>query len=182
MRKLLVIFICSSLFACNSSNPSESTGGFGAIAPLMESKVNDDDLQALQEIEDAIREEAYGVVTIDALVGTYKLGSPEEGGGIVWVRKKNDTQLEFALEAYRGAPSYNSGFADGILNFNEFGKMDWQTDEYGEVCKLEFEFGTDKLDLMQDGSSFGCGFGANVYAGGTYDKTSSEEPEMPDYY
>lgn len=182
MIRLLTICFAFALFACNSSNPSESTGGFGAIAPLMESEVNDDDLQALQEIEDAIREEAYGVVTIDALVGTYKLGSPEEGGGIVWVRKKNDTQLEFALEAYRGAPSYNSGSADGILDFQDTGDMIWSIAEFGDECKLTFSFKENHLDLMQDGASLSCGFGANVYAGGTYKKISSEEPEMPDYY
>ena len=177
MIRLLTICFAFVLFACNTrtSNPSESTGGFETIAPLIES-----DITPSETPQETISNELQPL-KIDELVGTYKLGSLEEGGGTIWVRKQNDKQLAFALEAYRGAPSHNSGFVDGILDFYELGDMVWEMDEFGDVCKLTFRFEQDKLDIIQDGTSLSCGFGANVYAGGTYDRTSSEEPKMPNY-
>lgn len=52
--------------------------------------------------------------------------------------------------------------------------------QYGsDPCTIEIQFKTNKAIVSQGGSMFGCGFGFNVEADGTYIKVSSKPPILP---
>jgi hypothetical protein len=46
------------------------------------------------------------------IVGTWRRGDPEKGGGLLLTRQ-TASMVQFQLECWRGAPSYNSGFLAG---------------------------------------------------------------------
>jgi hypothetical protein len=47
-----------------------------------------------------------------------------------------------------------------------------------EGCEITLIFLPNKLKVMQDGSDADCGFGHNVFAGGTYRKVKSGKPKF----
>jgi TPR repeat protein len=54
----------------------------------------------------------------------------------------------------------------------------WETQEFLERCRLRFSFGPDEITLTQDGLAQDCGFGGEVYADGTYRRTSRQPPHF----
>ena len=73
------------------------------------------------------------------------------------------------MECNRGEPSFNMGFASGVIIEDGFAAVYHRKSIIpDEECDLIFIFSEDKVDVYQVGSSFACGFGANVSAHGTY--------------
>jgi hypothetical protein len=54
----------------------------------------------------------------------------------------------------------------------------WEMQEWGEPCRLRFSFGPDEITLTQDSLPQDCGFAGEVYADGTYRRTSRQPPHF----
>jgi hypothetical protein len=70
----------------------------------------------------------------------------------------------------------NMGYASGEATIE--GKVATFIPPDTEGCKITLTFLPGKLSVKQDGSDFGCGFGHNVYATGTYRKIRSGKPKF----
>ena len=119
---------------------------------------------------------SMAAASLASLTGTWTHGSPERGGGVVRV-KDSENGVQFQLECWRGAPSYNMGFLEGALEVED-GRATFVGERYSGRCELTFEFHADKvvIDYVED--RLHCGFGHAVYANGTYIRTSREEPDF----
>ena len=87
------------------------------------------------------------------------------------------SDAEFELELWRGAPSYNSGFAAGRI-FLKDGRWSWETKEFDGLCRLVFTFEPRLVRISQVGDSGTCGFGYGVMADGDYALISHEKPKF----
>lgn len=89
-----------------------------------------------------------------------------------------DSTITFGLFATGGgSPEWgpNTGTASGTATLTG-GVATWAVNEYGSRCSLTFRFEGQHLKLEQDGSDGACGFGAGVYADGTYARSDSRAP------
>jgi len=110
----------------------------------------------------------------DPLTGTWKWGSPQKGGGILRVVEEG-TKLDFQLELWRGAPSYNEGSLEGAVAL-ENGKGSFRTGDGQNACEIGFEFRGEKAIVKTVGTDEACGFGYGVHADGTYVRKSRKNP------
>src|SRR5262249_26257716 len=108
------------------------------------------------------------------LVGTWNRGDPEKGGGQLLTRQTADV-VQFQLECWRGAPSYNSGFLDGEFPVSK-GKGVFRS--RAGPCELEFRFSANEVAIQYVSDSRDCGFGYAVYANGVYRRTSRKVPQF----
>lgn len=110
-----------------------------------------------------------------AMTGTWSWeGENESGGYLKTIQRGN--KVQFQLEIYRGAPSYNSGYIDGEFALN--GKIGlFNNSEFG-VCEILFDFQENQVVLTQAPDKTDCGFGHGVYPDGTYPHISNETPEF----
>lgn len=111
---------------------------------------------------------------------------PGSGSGVsgTWSDGDNDIailqtgdKIEYNLQAFRILTEDNvhMGFAHGIAPLK--GSTAISRPDDTENCTLTFTFTGDSLELEQGGGDFECGFGAGVYAGGTYKRTN-RTPDM----
>jgi len=73
-------------------------------------------------------------------------------------------------------PMANVGFALGEANIEGIIATFNPPDTQGCAIKMKFTGG--KMIVTQDGSDGDCGFGHNVFAGGTYKKKSGAKPKF----
>ena len=100
----------------------------------------------------------------------------------IWALGGN--KLRFAMDLVypytlrNGETMVNMGGLDGEIPI--IGDTAVYRSENGE-CKITLTFSRrETLKVRQDGSSAECGFGHNVFASGTYRKTSSRKPRFED--
>jgi hypothetical protein len=106
--------------------------------------------------------------------GTWTCGSPQRGGGTLLVVDRGKS-LDFQLELWRGAPSYNEGSLAGTVSL-ENDRGTFHTGEGEGACEIAFEFRGERAILTTVGSDAGCGFGYGVHAEGTYVQKSRKKP------
>lgn len=112
--------------------------------------------------------------------GTYILDlGNKAGGGKLMVIQIPDNKLQFDLECYRGAPSYNSGETSGAIAVKDATAI-FQTREFGGECKIRFEFQKNGVVISQTGSDADCGFGFGVHCDGKYRLKSRKRPKLSD--
>jgi hypothetical protein len=109
----------------------------------------------------AAQKEAPGVT------GTYSVVYKRGAGCTLKVLQLPSSKIEFALDCNRGAPSYNSGAASGVIEIKQ-GVAVYGTSEFGGKCEIKFEFKGTKVVVSQTGSDFDCGFGHGVTCDGAY--------------
>jgi hypothetical protein len=93
------------------------------------------------------------------------------------VLQQSNGKIKFALECNRGAPSYNSGTASGVIEIKQ-GVAVYGTNEYGGKCEIKFEFKGNKVAVSQTGGDFECGFGHGVTCDGAYLLKSRRPPKF----
>lgn len=126
--------------------------------------------------------------TIDP-TGTYKLDSKttirngETYGyfGDIQVKQIEDDEIVITFYVCRGAPSYNIGAFADTLSF-ENNQANYTCSEYDSSCVINFKFKKDGVEVLEKTNdlSFGCGFGYNVRATGTYKIISRKTPILKD--
>ena len=109
-----------------------------------------------------------------SLTGTWEWGDTQRGGGELLVIEE-PTRVRFQLELWRGAPSHNMGFLEGTVTVKD-GRGRFSSREAGMACDIDFTFQQDKVVVHQTGTDAACGFGHEVYADGTYKRTSQRKP------
>ena len=120
---------------------------------------------------------AFGA-TPTSMTGTWG-SSDREGSGGRLLTKQDGGKVEFELECWRGAPSYNSGRVSGeFLLSNNRGVFRWDDKENRIVCELEFVFSADSVAVRYLNESWKCGFGANVSAERSYPRRSTKPPKF----
>jgi len=86
--------------------------------------------------------------------------------------------VEFQFDLWGGPPAYNSGGMIGHLSVRD-GKAIFETTEYDGLCRIEFSFTPKKVTVRQTvGGSAECGFGHNIFADGTFVRTSRKVPKF----
>ena len=111
----------------------------------------------------------------DPFTGTWSHGDPERGGGRILTDHVGGS-VRFELEAWRGAPSYNSGALSGSFALAK-GKGTFRPSDTPK-CELSFAFSGGIVDVDYVGDSVECGFGHGVYANGRYRRSSSRKPSF----
>lgn len=113
----------------------------------------------------------------DIYTGTYTTGESKNGSGCTLkVLQQYADEIEFELSCNRGAPSFNSGHAKDSIPL-EGNKAVYSVSYFrGKECEIKFEFQDASVNVTQMGDSSECGFGLNVYAGGTYHLTDKTNP------
>jgi hypothetical protein len=113
------------------------------------------------------------------VTGTYAVTWEHDAGCVLEVERLADsTRIHFAVDCTIGAPSYNLGFAEDTVSITRHVAV-WRTTEYsGEACELRMKFTDGVVDVKQNGSDVDCGFGAHVYASGTYKRTGRKKPRF----
>ena len=92
---------------------------------------------------------------------------------------KNRLKVEFSgVHEYRSSvgPMANTGELSGIATIEAI-IATLRPPETVEGCTITMTFKSGKMEVRQDGE---CGFGAGVYAGGTYRRVSSRKPRFTD--
>ena len=108
------------------------------------------------------------------LTGTYADKQTSDSGCELKVKNLSNQKLQFELNCNRGAPSYNSGLAFGIIELIDRNAS--YTRKVSGHCVISFKFNEKTVDVLQAGASSECGFGWNVYADGTYLLVNNELP------
>ena len=115
------------------------------------------------------------------VTGTYRSGSGDSLINEVRVQELAGKRIEFELWA-SGAfscvdmGSHLGGASGRVLLTGQ--DAVWETQSFGERCRLRFSFGLDELTVIQEGEPQDCGFGQRVYADGTYRRTSRQPPHF----
>jgi hypothetical protein len=110
-----------------------------------------------------------------AVTGTYEWHRGTGAGCMLAVARQGRDSIAFQLECNRGAPSYNSGFVDGVIPLRD-GVAIFRTSEYRNLCELRIRFRGRMATVTQTGEDVDCGFGAWVSADGTYRRISRARP------
>ncbi len=85
-------------------------------------------------------------------------------------------KILFYFEGSTGKPAYNTGSEYGWLSFNKkTGNYEYMPKDTVEDCNLEFVKNGDKLIIKTLHGD--CGFGHGVYADGTYQQASKNNPQ-----
>lgn len=118
-----------------------------------------------------------------SLTGTYGWLTAVKGSGcrVAVVHRILFTSghvLEFELGCNRGAPSFNLGYAYGLVPMVDDRAVFVMPDiGVGQTCSLSFDFtALEGLEVVQDGSDAACGFGSGINASGLYGRI---DPEIP---
>jgi uncharacterized protein (TIGR02246 family) len=112
-----------------------------------------------------------------ATTGTYAWKGRESAGCSLKAAQRGTDSVQVQLECNRGAPSYNSGIAEGVVRVaNGSGAL--TITEYAKPCALRMQFSANQVVVVQEGSDVDCGFGHGVMADGTYPRTSSALPSF----
>ncbi|MBL7803659.1 MAG: hypothetical protein JNL02_07995 [Saprospiraceae bacterium] len=155
-----------------AAKPYENDPKLGEMAKSVIQEI--EHLAIAAEAEDAPEEEEAYL----ALTGTYAYELPGEGGsGELRVSMAGAESIRFSLSVVAGPPAHNQGSMEGVAKLTGVNTYEYQTSEYGGVCRLQFVFGRETLDIKTlEGDDASCGFGHNVRADGTYTQESHDDP------
>ena len=111
--------------------------------------------------------------------GTYAYSFEKEGGsGQVHVKQLANNQITVAMEANRGAPSFNMATVEKTTLKLRGNKAIYSSKEYGK-CTLKLHFFEGGVSVGYVGDDHDCGFGNAATVTGNYVKTSSQVPTFP---
>jgi hypothetical protein len=116
------------------------------------------------------------VAAAAGVTGTYDLRRGRDAGCTLLVAEAPRSRIHFLLDCNRGAPSYNLGRAEATIPMSR-GVAVYRTRESGR-CEIRLTFRGRWLEVRQEESGGGCGFGHAVYAGGIYRRLSSTRPDF----
>lgn len=119
----------------------------------------------------------YSYKTKTAKTSTYKPSKddtgPSAGLTLLFIDK---THYKFWLDVNKGWPNYHVGYINGILVLDKNTGVYKERKEFNDsICGLYFTFSSRSVDIEQQGTDIDCGFGAYVYADGTYKKYNSRK-------
>jgi len=109
--------------------------------------------------------------------GTYKSGGKTKEAAVSFLEIHYSKQgsILFYLEAWRGAPSYNSGAMSGQLTLNsKTGHLQYFPSDTTSDCTLDFMKKGNKITVTTIKGD--CPFGYGVYADGYYSLTNKANP------
>jgi hypothetical protein len=87
-------------------------------------------------------------------------------------------KYKFWLSVNRGWPSYNMGELDGFIEVeNSRAVYNTKMEFSDSSCAVLFVFSAKSIEVEQSSGSNECGFGHNVYAGGTYKLKTRKAPK-----
>ena len=112
----------------------------------------------------------------DNLTGIYKAQWGADGGGTLKVLQLQNNKIQFYLECKRGAPTYNSGMAEGIISLKSNVAVYIYPASVDEQCELKFIFTNTNVVVEQNGQPVDCGFGYGVFCNATYKRISNKKP------
>ncbi|RMG84653.1 MAG: hypothetical protein D6714_07455 [Bacteroidetes bacterium] len=100
-------------------------------------------------------------------------------GGLLMTGHYSEDSLDFALSIFRGG---HTGIAEGRAAIQGT-KAVFFTNEFDPEpgCRLLFEHHGDYIEIIQEGSNFGCGFGMRASANGKYERTKKVIHATLDY-
>ena len=113
----------------------------------------------------------------ESLTGTYAVHWTRGARCALEILQLPGAKVRFQLYCNRGAPSYNSGVASGVIGVRN-GAGVYATAEYGGRCEIRFKFRGNRVTVTQQGSDSDCGFGHNVYCDGIYRVRSRKRPRF----
>lgn len=130
---------------------------------------------------EAIAAMSGGVDTVsdpERIVGTWaRLFGPDSIAGCrLQFDGRRGAQARFALSCNRGAPSYNSGAAEGEIPLRGDTAIYRDSAQAGS-CEIRFVFGDSGVKVTQEESEVGCGFGYGVSAEGDYQLLRAGPPK-----
>ncbi|MBL0937707.1 MAG: hypothetical protein IBJ03_02370 [Gemmatimonadaceae bacterium] len=111
------------------------------------------------------------------VTGTYAWKGAAESGCVLKVAEQASDSAQVRFDCTRGAPSYNSGMAEGVVVLVD-NQAALSITEYGNPCTLSLQFSRDTIVVVQTGSDADCGFGYGVSADGRYARTTSARPDF----
>jgi hypothetical protein len=167
MKTIFILTILVGLSACSVAFKTDrSTESNQAVKKSEEAEP----LSAI-----ARKTNGYAETAQTNLTGTYRYKSGRNNNAI-GVEELSGNRLDVSIAAnyeYKdssGEWMANSGTAGGVVNLKG-GKAVLVPKGYPD-CEITLKFSGNKIAVKHTGAD--CGFGANVTAGGTYTKTSSE--------
>jgi hypothetical protein len=104
--------------------------------------------------------------------GTWQWSGRNESGMLLKTTQAGN-RVHFQLEVSRGAPSYNSGYAEG-----EFQLRGASGTFSSKECEINFTFRSKRVQVSQSIEKGGCGFGGSVHANGFLSLRSSQAPKF----
>lgn len=111
--------------------------------------------------------------------GTYAYTFEKEGGsGQLYVQQLSGNQIAVAMDANRGAPSYNMATVARTTLKLRGNKAIYSTKEFGK-CTIKLHFFEGGVSVAYVGNDYECGFGNTATVTGNYVKTSSQAPTFP---
>jgi hypothetical protein len=111
--------------------------------------------------------------------GTYAMDLGNGAGGMLKIIQGPDNKIFFDLDCSRGAPSYNTGSAQGTIKIKDKTAL-YRSTEFDGICEFKFTFRNDEVYVSQTGSDTDCGFGYGVSCDGKYYLKSRKQPKLSD--
>jgi hypothetical protein len=115
------------------------------------------------------------------LTGTYgyNFGKEEEApAGQLLVQQIGADKIVIAMDANRGAPSYNMATIEKTTLKLRGNQAIYSNKEYGK-CTIKLTFFEGGASIVYVGEDYNCGFGNAATVTGNYLKTSSKTPTFP---
>ncbi|TMI71452.1 MAG: hypothetical protein E6H09_13275 [Bacteroidetes bacterium] len=104
---------------------------------------------------------------------------PSGGLSVLLVDK---THYKFWLDVGKGWPNYHIGYINGIMTITGNRGIFKEKQDYSDSsCTLYFSFSAKSVSITQQGTDVDCGFGANVYADGTYKKRNARKITVAEF-
>jgi len=111
--------------------------------------------------------------------GTYAYSFEKEGGsGQIYVQQLSGNQIAVAMDANRGAPSYNMATVAKTTLKLRGNKAIYSSKEFGK-CTIKLHFFEGGVSIVYVGENYECGFGNAATVTGNYVKVSSKIPPFP---
>jgi hypothetical protein len=116
--------------------------------------------------------------TVDP-TGTYAYTFEKDGpSGQIYIKQLIGNQIAVAMDANRGAPSYNMATVAKITLKIRNNQAVYTSREFGK-CTIKLHFFEGGVSIAYVGDDYECGFGNAATVTGNYVKTSSQPPTFP---
>jgi hypothetical protein len=110
------------------------------------------------------------------ITGTWQWNGRHESGMLLKTIRV-DNKVRFQLEVSRGAPSYNSGYVEGVFTLKG-ARGTFTSVANHEGCEITFSFQSKRVSVSQSAEKGDCGFGGSVHADGELLLLSARPPQF----